>query len=561
VVGCFICRGLLDGWNSTHSSIHTKEAEMNTHKLSNWLVVLTLLLPALMIGKPVPVQAVSESLHTLGISETTDLAGPQTPTARSTVKVSPPGRMSNVTTAITFDPSDDLIDFEGSAWALNAGDLNSDGEKVNDGGISLQERYEADVKTAQLNEARRLTAPASDLTSFDKTRRITAEPDSDDDGMPDAWESANGLNPNDPSDAWIDSDSDYVMNLFEYQLSSGPNNASTPAVVTVSASENVEAAIGSATTGQVVRVEGGTYDITYMTFSPKTIMIQGGWNSDFTRRDLGATPTIFDGHSLGEVLYFSFSSGANSVILDGLTLTNGEGFFGALNMIAKDTSVMKWSIMNCTIANSESTSTFGAAAHIIHWDDSKSDVFVINSIVANNSSSGICNSATENAEGRWKIINSDITNNQSTDADEGYGIDAFTLDDGVLTSKLKNTILWGNQKTALEVSGFGYTTTVEAEYSDVGTVNVSYGATYNPGAGMIDSDPLFVAPGNGDFTLQEGSPCIDVGSNTNVPSTDFDGDPRPLDGDLDGTAVVDIGADEFRPCQIYLPLMLKDVGL
>ncbi|CAM2982059.1 LamG-like jellyroll fold domain-containing protein [Rariglobus hedericola] len=47
--------------------------------------------------------------------------------------------------------------------------------------------------------------------------------DADDDGMPDAWESAHGLNPNNTADAALDPDGDGLSNLQEYEL--GGNHA------------------------------------------------------------------------------------------------------------------------------------------------------------------------------------------------------------------------------------------------------------------------------------------------------------------------------------------------
>src|SRR6185369_12599050 len=45
---------------------------------------------------------------------------------------------------------------------------------------------------------------------------LTLGVDTDGDGLPDAWELANGLNPNDPTDADRDLDGDGISNRTEY---------------------------------------------------------------------------------------------------------------------------------------------------------------------------------------------------------------------------------------------------------------------------------------------------------------------------------------------------------
>jgi hypothetical protein len=68
-----------------------------------------------------------------------------------------------------------------------------------------------------------VTNPAGGFTS--PAAIITVLPDSDHDGLPDSWELAHGLDPNDPADAMQDADLDGVTNLQEYRAGTNPQDS------------------------------------------------------------------------------------------------------------------------------------------------------------------------------------------------------------------------------------------------------------------------------------------------------------------------------------------------
>jgi hypothetical protein len=109
------------------------------------------------------------------------------------------------------------------------------------------------------------------------------------------------------------------------------------------------------------------------------------------------------------------------------------------------------------------------------------------------------------------------------------------------------------------------------------TISVTYSNVQGgwPGVGNIDADPCFVEPGywdangvwvEGDYRLLPDSPCIDAGDNNSLPPDitdvdgdgdtneplpwDLDGNPRVVEGDGDGIAVVDMGAYEASASQV-----------
>jgi predicted outer membrane repeat protein len=137
---------------------------------------------------------------------------------------------------------------------------------------------------------------------------------------------------------------------------------------------------------------------------------------------------------------------------------------------------------------------------------------------------------------------------------------------------VRNSILWNNQDS----SGTG---TISATVFLTGSASISLTHSLVQGAGPsgagiwlsdsrfedggnnIDVDPFFITPitpttaptTSGDLRLQSSSPAIDEGLNDYITGvfTDLDGKTRVVDGDLDGTPTVDMGAYEYQIPYLY----------
>lgn len=126
-----------------------------------------------------------------------------------------------------------------------------------------------------------------------------------------------------------------------------------------------------------------------------------------------------------------------------------------------------------------------------------------------------------------------------------------------------NSILWSNaagtEGAQLYMRNLNpFVPQLTVSYSDVqgGQSGVGGSGTLIWGDGNIDLNPLFVDAdgadgviGNADDDLRllPGSPCVDAGDNGAVPPTvimDLDGRPRIVDGNANGSGIVDMGAYE-----------------
>jgi len=177
-----------------------------------------------------------------------------------------------------------------------------------------------------------------------------------------------------------------------------------------------------------------------------------------------------------------------------------------------------------------------------------SDATITNNIVTGNQAAlggGIYMTVPSGARGPL-VVNNTLAANQAN-----TGLAAYTNGFDAQTAFGNNILVGDVTGSVVECDGTFDPSPPIIRFNDV--YNAGTGAEYGGVCtdqtgvnGNISADPSFVDAAGGDFHILQG-PAVDAGTNNDAPANDIDGDARPIDGNGDGVAIADIGADEVPP--------------
>ena len=437
------------------------------------------------------------------------------------------------------------------------------------------------------------------LTDYSETYTHFTNPysrDTDSDGMPDGWEVANSLDPL-ADDSADDPDTDDLSNLREYELLLNPHNDDTdgdgfedgdevlqiesrasdindPVVVDddgpsdplpgdPSASDPsedgslahpfdaIQEGVDAATNTMVVLVLDGTYtnagnrnirpggkaivirsrngrDVTLIEDAQSGFICDSGETSNTVIRGLtihmemdsggwdgilcdGSGPLVRDCRVWGSRYGLSCTNGASPIARECLFDQNAAA---GVRVINADLFLDR-----CRVVSN--TAVRGAGLRI----DGASSVSMVNCLVEGNQSATEGGGVFLWAGASLTSIHCTFVGNAASNA--GGGLSLL----GGSSLACRNSIIWGN--AAPTDACFHAEGTADFEYSCLES-NV-------PGTGNITNDPAFAAG----YELLFGSPAIDAANESFDPGIDLASVGRPLDGNLDGVAVADMGAYEY----------------
>jgi predicted outer membrane repeat protein len=291
--------------------------------------------------------------------------------------------------------------------------------------------------------------------------------------------------------------------------------------------KTIQEAISAAENYDEVWVKGGTYTLSVADILvDKHLFIYGGFGGAeqlVSQRDWGANVTTVDGGNYsGACIWIEADA-----TIDGFAIRNcapGILFWGRYYPFPCGKAAITHSTF---YKNTQAIANNGCSdltvSNSVFWD---------NHITAGSGQDYGGAIWSYNAE--LKVINSSFYGNTASDSGGAIYSELGQV-------RLTNSILWGDTYSNVKEIG-NYYATVTALNSNIDQEG------FSGSNGNIRQDPHYVDSSNGDLRLQHGSPCEDAGNNEILQpdDKDLDGNPRSVDGDDNGIAIVDMGAYEYQ---------------
>ncbi len=475
-----------------------------------------------------------------------------------------------VTNCILWGPNDQIINVGSSTPTVTYSDVQQTTGTYTGTGNKNEDPMFVNAGTGDLhlqsgspciNTGTNSGAPATDFDGEDRPFNTTTDMGADE------WVDTDGDGQSDHEDT--DDDNDGYSDVFETAAGTDPLvNSSTPLAMFVDVDAGlgnndgtswddaftaIQTAVAASVAGGEIWVAQGTYtgnagtqgDSENVVIMKAGVALYGGFDgteSARSARDWANNTTTIDGEdTAGRRCVY----GANNATLDGFTITGGNansGGEGSNGGGMYNTSASP-TVMNCTFAANTGylgggMCNYSCSPALTNCTFSGNDALFYAGGMCNDSASPTVtncifsdNTATFNGGGMYNTSAScSPTLTNCTFSGNLAGLDGGGMFNGASCSPtLTNCILWGSNDQI-----YNDASTPVVTYSDVQQALGTY-----TGTGNINEDPLFVNAGTGDFHLQSGSPCIDTGTNSGAPASDFDGQSRPLG------AGYEMGVDEF----------------